>query len=557
MGKLLKKKTLVLVFILGLAVRFYQLGQIPSAMNRDEPAIGYNAYSILKTGRDEWGEKFPLSFKSFGDYKSPLYIYLTVIPVAIFGLNEFSVRFWAGLSGSLTVLVIYFLAKGLFSRIVRRNPIQDRFALDDPGSMGLLAAFLLAISPWHIFFSRFSFEAILALFFNFFALYLLVKNDFKKVNLSIILLILLSLFSYSSSLLIWPLFIFLILVLNFKAIFSKPGKNKSFNLNSLWMILLLGCLGLVLYYQLSLSSQKNKVTIFGDPLTTLNYYHQRESSNLSSPLLISLFHNKYLYYAKIILVNYFKTFSFNFLFGGGGSHPWHKIPQMPHLYPIYLFLSVIGLIVFIKDKKVARPNKIFLLLFLLISPLASAITVDTPHATRLLHLFFLITFFSALGLGFLWQKRKEIVWLALLWLILRFGQYNYLYFIKYKQNPPPNILPGLKKAILSLQQLEEKQRVERIIFTNHTDGAYIYLLFYTQYPPAKFQKQVKRYTPDAAGLEWVEKFDQYLFISCPQPDSDYREIYLMNGDDNLSQKTLKTIENPNTDKIEYTVSANF
>ena len=53
------------LFILAIFLRFTQLGQIPLGLNKDETAIGYNAYSILKTGRDEYGNYMPLYFKSF------------------------------------------------------------------------------------------------------------------------------------------------------------------------------------------------------------------------------------------------------------------------------------------------------------------------------------------------------------------------------------------------------------------------------------------------------------------------------------------------------------
>ena len=58
----------------------------------DEAALGYNAYSILETGRDEYGQILPIIFKSFGDYKPGFYVYLTLPFIKVFGLNELSVR---------------------------------------------------------------------------------------------------------------------------------------------------------------------------------------------------------------------------------------------------------------------------------------------------------------------------------------------------------------------------------------------------------------------------------------------------------------------------------
>ena len=54
---------LILILILAAVLRFYQLGQNPPSLDWDETAHGYNAYSILKTGRDEYGYKFPLYFR--------------------------------------------------------------------------------------------------------------------------------------------------------------------------------------------------------------------------------------------------------------------------------------------------------------------------------------------------------------------------------------------------------------------------------------------------------------------------------------------------------------
>lgn len=85
--------SLFLIVLLASLLRFYHFTSNPPGLNTDETAIGYNAYSILKTGKDEYSQKFPLAFRSFDDYKPPLYIYLTVPSVAIFGLNEFAVRF--------------------------------------------------------------------------------------------------------------------------------------------------------------------------------------------------------------------------------------------------------------------------------------------------------------------------------------------------------------------------------------------------------------------------------------------------------------------------------
>src|SRR5258708_19312926 len=107
--------SLVLVFLLGTFLRFYKLAQIPSGLEQDETSIGYNAYSILQTGKDEYGKHLPLYFKAFGEYKLPGYIYASVVPIKLFGLNALSVRFISPFSGSFTIILIFILPQHLFT----------------------------------------------------------------------------------------------------------------------------------------------------------------------------------------------------------------------------------------------------------------------------------------------------------------------------------------------------------------------------------------------------------------------------------------------------------
>src|SRR4030066_894589 len=103
------------VIIAAFFLRFYKDTQIPPSLNWDEVSIGYNAYSILKTGRDEWGKFLPLHFKSYGEYKLPAQIYASVPGIAVFGLNELGGRITPVVYGTLTVLLLYFLTRALFA----------------------------------------------------------------------------------------------------------------------------------------------------------------------------------------------------------------------------------------------------------------------------------------------------------------------------------------------------------------------------------------------------------------------------------------------------------
>ena len=156
MRSILNREIILLYLIIALSIflRFWQLGQNPPSLTWDETAWGYNAYSLGIDGRDEFGRLLPIDYlESFGDFKPPVYAYLDVVPIKLFGLTEFSTRFPSAFFGVLTVLVTYFLTK----RIFWNSKSKEMYAL--------LSALFLAISPWHIMLSRAAFEANVATFF--------------------------------------------------------------------------------------------------------------------------------------------------------------------------------------------------------------------------------------------------------------------------------------------------------------------------------------------------------------------------------------------------------
>ncbi|MDP2860679.1 MAG: glycosyltransferase family 39 protein, partial [bacterium] len=170
----MKKEAILVaaVFLLAFWLRIVGILTVPSGLNADEAAIGYNAYSLLETGKDEYGAAFPLVFKSFGDYKPGIYFYLTMPFVKVFGLTELAVRLPSIILGSFTTLIVYFLAKELLMR------------------PAIVFMALLAISPWHLHFSRGGWETNLATFFITAGAYLFLRarrtKSFKIMALAVL-----------------------------------------------------------------------------------------------------------------------------------------------------------------------------------------------------------------------------------------------------------------------------------------------------------------------------------------------------------------------------------
>ena len=83
----MKRLLLPLILLLAVLLRFWNLANYPQAVDEDEMADGYYAYSLLSNGTDEYGHKFPVYFQSVGDYKYGLYSYITMVSVSLFGLS--------------------------------------------------------------------------------------------------------------------------------------------------------------------------------------------------------------------------------------------------------------------------------------------------------------------------------------------------------------------------------------------------------------------------------------------------------------------------------------
>ncbi|MBI5465426.1 glycosyltransferase family 39 protein, partial [Candidatus Gottesmanbacteria bacterium] len=357
----MKKILLIAIFFLAFFLRFYKLGDVPPGLYIDEASIGYNAYSVLTTGKDEFGEKFPLWFRSFGDYKPPVYIYLTSVSMAIFGKNEWAVRFPSAFFGTLTVLITYFLIKKLF--------------MLSGGVFALLTSLLLAISPWHLQFSRAAFEANVGLFLfilgTFLALMFWQKT--KAIFLFFSFFVFgLTLYTYHIYRLITPIWLIMLIIFFLR---NSPKFLKAITLASLFLLLI--TMPVIRY---SLSSQG------------------QARFNLTSAFA----YQKPLDYPAIFMRNYLSYFSLPFLFAYGDGIGRHQIDGFGPLSYWQIPFFLIGLIILFKRRR--EVMALMVLLFLLLSPLPAALAQPSPHVLRSLPLVIPIYLTMAMGITVCWQK---------------------------------------------------------------------------------------------------------------------------------------------------------
>ncbi len=164
MLKLKKHQLLfILIVLLSIFLRFYKLGSIPAGFHHDEVSQAYNSFAIGTTGHDRYGEYFPILFRSFGSYQPPVYTYLSPIPILLFGNTVFAARFLSALSGVIIVIFTYLIVLELTKEKYKYN-------------LSLIAALIVAISPWAIQFSRRVVEGNLGLSIFLISLFLFIRS---------------------------------------------------------------------------------------------------------------------------------------------------------------------------------------------------------------------------------------------------------------------------------------------------------------------------------------------------------------------------------------------
>lgn len=502
------KKNILLIIIVVIAalLRLWQLGNVPSSPDWDEAALGYNAYSILQTGKDEYGKSFPIVLQSFADYKPALYMYLAVPSIALFGLDIFAVRLPSAVFGILTVVATYFLVYELF----RRKDIA------------LLSAFLLAISPWHIQFSRVAFEANVGVALNVFGLLFFLKGLKKPFFLSLSAIIFgLSLYIYQSQKVFTPLFVLLLIVIFRKEFFSL-AKKYLIAAFLVGFLVALPMLTLILTDKQALARAKG-VSIFSveTPYSRTQkqlYIDDKENKNYAGALV----HYKYVTYGREVIAGYLAHYDLKWLFIKGDLER-HHAPNMGLLYLWEMPFLLIGLYVLLFGRFPGKTKSLLFLWFLLV-PIPASITFDIPHAVRTLN--FLPTFqiFIAIGILSAYQfiikykntKLFTFSYLPLVSIYLLFALFNFFYYLNQyfvQQNYFYSQFwqYGYKEAVEYVKQNENNYK--KIVVASQTplDQSYVFFLFYLKYPPQEYQKAQDKIDSLSGSFEDKHAFSKYEF----------------------------------------------
>ncbi len=507
MGKIFKilksNKLLLGIFIVSLFFRLYNISNVPYALDGDEAAFGYYGFSLLNNLSDEYGNKLPLYFPSIGDYKYPVYAYLTSIPVFVFGLNEFATRFISALSGSILVLLIYLIT----SLLTKKK------------ELGLISAFVAACSPYGLIFSRGAYESNLSMLFITTGVFMILKyvntTKSKFIYFSIIPF-LLAVFTYSSARAF--LLIFLPVLIGYLYFLFKPLKTK--NLKNVFVVaLIIIIVSLVSFIDPRSLVRAKSVGILSDPLNTTSLNEQILEDGRHSPgkylQITRFFHNKPVVYTLNFVKRYFEHFNPVYLFvESNKSLNKYSVPGIGLFYFFEFFTILIGIGSLIKINK----KLIIFPLWILVSVIPSALTIETPNPIRTLPGLPAWIILSSVGIftifSFFKKQIKFVFALFGLMYLIGIAYFLHQYFIHDITHEPWYTDGGVKEMVIESTKLSAN--FEKVIVPK---DPYIFFLFYNKISPKDFlnNSDIK---PESLGKwERVDRIGKFIFnmpTKCPK-----------------------------------------
>jgi len=520
---------LLILIAISFLLRVYMVDQLPLGVLPDEASIGYNAYSILKTGKDEHGISYPLIFKAFGDEKLPAYIYASVPSIKLFGLNNFSIRLPSVIAGTLIALGIFFLL----------------LELGFTNELSFIGALISSTSQWSIILSRFTFESNIGLLFLIMAilssLFGIKKNKLIPIVLSGIFFGL-TWYSYIAYRIVSPLIILALLIIYMK-------KNRFINKQRIiLLVVFIGTISPLLLFTNQKPARFKQAGYNNNLGTVLEINENRMFCTQYLPKIICYANaNKILFNSRILFYRYLTTFSPDYLFMNGEKNDKYLNVDHFGLLPIiFLPFYLLGLIYLwhkFVNKKLSR-NEVFLILGLLISPLPSLLVGD-PQKIRLSALLpflvILITYGFYYLKDFLNKYIINLIYSLISFITLLFALFFIVNFLAvHVQKYETSYYTYVYKLMRYISKFDKKTS----IYIKSIPESPILYAFINKTDPMVFQKSAVRKKADSIGFTHVVDFDNLLIT-----EGSIEEIYCQSMTNSLQSTKTLYITNENLIKV--------
>ncbi|RJR30217.1 hypothetical protein C4564_00515 [Candidatus Microgenomates bacterium] len=497
----MKKAYIILfaIFLLALFIRSYKLGSIPQGFYNDESMFGYEAYSILKTGKDQFGNVLPVTFQAFGDYRPGLFIYTLVPFIQLLGLTEFATRFPAALFSALTVFPIFFIADELFKN----------------KKAALLTAIIFTLSAFSIVLARISHETNLATFLVSCGIAFLLRYLRLRKNLHLFIALCffaVSVYAYYTPRVFVPLF----LAITYFLYIPIKKYIKTYAGSFFLTVMLLLPMLIVLTTSSTGWSRVNSISIWGDAGIQSQMLQFRHEDVLMGGHFSRLFHNKITINALAFTQNFLVHFDPYFLFFNGDPNKLYSVPGIGILYFAEALFLVIG-VYFLISKK----HHYLLLLgtWFILGILPDALTRLSPAAPRIHLTLPLVSILAGFGLWHFYQWGKKLKYLGYSALVFVAGIFifQHLFFLQSHFVHAQVRLAkewhyGVREAINYVQKHESDYG---LIWSTKQVHEWINYAFYLKYPPEQIQKEIQLVDYNEYGLGWVYGFGKYRFTNLP------------------------------------------
>lgn len=508
-----------LIVIIGAVLRLAKISELPPALNWDEVSHGYNAYSIMLSGKDEWGASYPITnFRAYGDYPLPLNLYITIPFIKILGLNEFSIRLPHAILGVLTIISAFFLAFGITKK----------------RSVALVISLLVAIGPWYIFPSRFVVQSNVSVFFLIAGAAAFFNRHKNKYLLPLSFLLFgFTLFSYHSTRIFTPLFLFTILIIYKKEFLKKIKKDKRLFIST--TIILLFIIVSVPFILAKPEARVRSAEVFLINEGAVNkIINQRQNSNFS-PLLTKVIYNRPTYFFIEFAKNYIGYFSPTFLFLKGGTQYQFSLQDRGLLYLINLPFFYIGLL-YLFSKALRKEKRYQLLLFwLILAPIPASISTEKFAVIRSTTMLPLPELITTLGLFTVLNRLNKKVFkvkvsqIVLVVYILGLWFSTESYFANYLTEYPINYSwtwqYGYKQAVEYVKSNYTKY--DKIIVTKKYGEPHEFFLFYWPWEPEEYRNDANLNRFYQSNWYWVDSFDKFYFVNDWQIIGDEPEVFVL------------------------------
>jgi hypothetical protein len=447
-----------LILLLGIFARVWRFGQLPPGLNQDEASIGVEAYDLVHFGVDRNGISFPVNFISWGNGMDALYGYI-LMPFMLFGLTPLLVRLPVLISGILTLPLVFFIGK----RTLGRN-------------FGLLAMFLLAISPWHILMSRWGInENILPFVFCLGVTCLLLSTRTNRWFIGAAFFLGLCLYAYGAAYVAVP--IFLACTIPILLVAKRVRKGTVFIGMAVFTALAVPILLFILVNMLGWNTLR--IGIFSIP-------HLPVTARFLGMAAVSHANQ-----VGTVLNNLRDLMKLLLLYQSDGTI-WNAVEPFGYMYPFSISLAVIGAVLLIPSSRMNQtPEKLVLLAWLAASLFIGLVQMANINRIQLVFIPLILciaVFMSWLGK----QNRLALAALLMVYLVSFYTFINVYQGDAYQKDANQAFFAGLIPA-LDQARLEGNQP---ICVTDQVNMPYIYVLFTEKMDPAIFLKEVKFIDPD-------------------------------------------------------------